>query len=34
MTNYANILLPLAIVNTYNGFQPAFVFISGLIGKL
>ncbi|MGI6612058.1 MAG: EamA family transporter [Candidatus Nanosyncoccaceae bacterium] len=32
LVNYVAIFLPLAIVNTLNGFQPAFVLILGLIG--
>lgn len=32
LANYAVLFLPLAIVNTLNGFQPAFVLILGLIG--
>jgi len=32
LLNYAVLFIPLAIVNTLNGFQPAFVLILGLIG--
>lgn len=32
MVNFANLLIPLALVNLLNGFQGAFVFIIGAIG--
>lgn len=32
IVNFANVTIPLAIVNVLNGFQGAFVFILGLIG--
>ncbi len=34
MVNYAVLTLPLALVNTLNGFQGAFVFIIGVVGTL
>lgn len=30
--NYANVLIPIALVNVFNGFQGAFVFILGVLG--
>ena len=32
MVNFANLTIPLALANTLNGFQSAFVFIIGVIG--
>lgn len=32
LVNFANLTIPLALVNTLNGFQGAFVFILGVIG--
>lgn len=34
MVNFANLTIPLALANTLNGFQGAFVFIIGAIGVL
>lgn len=34
MVNFANLTIPLAIANTLNGFQGAFVFIIGAVGVL
>lgn len=34
LVNYANLLIPIALVNVLNGFQGTFVFILGLIGTL
>ncbi len=34
LVNYANLLIPIALVNVFNGFQGAFVFILGVIGTL
>jgi len=34
MVNFANLTIPLALANTLNGFQGAFVFIIGIIGVL
>lgn len=34
MTNFANLLIPLALVNILNGFQGGFVFIIGAIGTI
>jgi drug/metabolite transporter (DMT)-like permease len=32
LVNFANTLIPLALATTLNGFQPAFVFIIGILG--
>jgi len=34
MVNFANLTIPIALVNTLNGFQGAFVFIIGVVGVL
>ena len=34
LVNYANLLIPIALVNVLNGFQGAFVFILGIIGTI
>lgn len=34
LVNYANLLIPIALVNVLNGFQGAFAFILGIIGTL
>ena len=34
LVNYANLMIPIALVNVFNGFQGAFVFILGIIGTL
>ena len=34
LVNYANLLIPIALVNVLNGFQGTFVFILGVIGTL
>ena len=34
LVNYANIMIPIALVNVLNGFQGAFVFILGVLGTL
>ena len=34
LVNYANVLIPVALVNVLNGFQGAFVFIIGLLGTI
>ena len=34
LINYANVLIPIALVNVLSGFQGAFVFILGIIGTL
>jgi hypothetical protein len=34
LVNYANIVLPIALVNVLNGFQGAFVFILGILGTI
>ena len=34
LVNYANIILPIALVNVLNGFQGTFVFILGILGTL
>ena len=34
LVNYANLLIPIALVNVLNGFQGAFVFILGILGTI
>ena len=34
LVNYANLIIPIALVNVLNGFQGAFAFILGVIGTL
>ena len=34
LVNYANIILPIALINVLNGFQGTFVFILGILGTL
>ena len=34
LVNYANLLIPIALVNVLNGFQGAFAFILGIIGTI
>ena len=34
LVNYANLLIPIALVNVLNGFQGTFVFILGIIGTI
>ena len=34
LVNYANLIIPIALVNVLNGFQGAFAFILGIIGTL
>ena len=34
LVNYANLLIPIALVNVLNGFQGSFVFITGVIGTI
>ena len=34
MVNYANVIIPIALVNVLNGFQGAFVFIIGVLGTI
>ena len=34
LTNFANLLIPLALVNILNGFQGGFVFLIGAVGTL
>ena len=34
LVNYANLIIPVALVTVLNGFQSAFVFIFGVIGTI
>lgn len=34
LVNYANLIIPIALVNVLNGFQGAFAFILGIVGTL